>query len=72
MLLISSSSQLVVSYDNDNFIARDKGMATYLKQVMDLFLPFKSLNWCKFRTFENVMLEPYQIWLVVRISGRLI
>lgn len=38
-LMVNSNSQLVVNKVNGNFAARDKGMASYFKKVMES-LPF--------------------------------
>lgn len=41
-LYISSDSQLVASQLNGNFTTKDKGMATYIKLVMDFVPSFKN------------------------------
>lgn len=38
-LMVNSDSKLVVNKVNGNFVARDKGMASYFKKVMESF-PF--------------------------------
>lgn len=44
MRLISNDSQMVVSQVNDNFIARNKGMIAYHKQVVDLLPSFEKFE----------------------------
>lgn len=53
MLFINSNSQLIVSQINGNFTARDKGMAAYLKLVMDLLPSFKKFELVQIPRIEN-------------------
>lgn len=44
---------MYVSQVNDNFIARDKGMAAYVKLVIDLFPSFKNFELAQIPCIEN-------------------
>lgn len=57
LLIINSESQLIVSQVNDNFMARDKGMASYLKLVMDLLPSFEKFELLQIPHVENAHVD---------------
>lgn len=56
-LLVSCDLQLVVSQVKGNFAARDKNMASYLKNVMELLLYFEKFELTRILRIENTHVD---------------
>lgn len=53
-LVVNNNSQFMVSQVDSNFTRRDKSMAAYLKNVMDLLPSFEKFELTQIRRIENV------------------
>lgn len=56
-LVVCSDSKLVVRQANDNFPTKDKGMAAYLKKVMDLLPYFEKFELIQISRAENIHVD---------------